>query len=664
MAGNAVIGALRVVLGAETAAFDKGLKDAEKTLAGFQKNMARIGTLIGVGMVAAATGFAVAIKKAIDEADKLGKMAQSFGIPVEQLSALKLAADLSGVSIEQVGKAVGILSRQMSEIAGGKATGGATEAFKALGISVTDSSGKLKTSTQVMEEVADRFAKMEDGAGKTALAIKIFGRAGADLIPLLNQGSKGIKETREEAERLGLIIDLRTAKSAEAFNDNLTRLSRVMTGVATVIAAHLGPMLQLLTNRFVETSQSGNVVSSTAQTIIGWFEKLVLAARIVPIAVTGIGRALLELGQAALLVAGGNLVAAARAIGRLEEVGKETDAQFKENRRTFQDFNEQARMLADHYANIGTQAGKAVAPVLAQKNALNEFIKSQAKAIAGQRAEAETVGQAAGAKESLRIILQGQAIAQENNIRLTALQREQLAALAGEARNAALVQEGYNILLANAEPHEKYRLELQNSEAALRSIGATSEQIGINQQKIAERFGATWEQVTATVAGQFSQLFTQLAKHGSGWATAAKALAIVEATINTYVAYTKALVAAPPPFNYVLAAGTLAAGLAKVMAIKAQTVPKMATGGAMRLKTFGPGPDSQLMQARVRPDEQVDIWRPGEGPDPRRGMGGGGSTTIVLQGESFNRSHIERLVEGINDLMRDRGGNIKLATAG
>ncbi|KRP85835.1 hypothetical protein AOQ72_04115 [Bradyrhizobium yuanmingense] len=51
-------------------------------------------------------------------------------------------------------------------------------------------------------------------------------------------------------------------------------------------------------------------------------------------------------------------------------------------------------------------------------------------------------------------------------------------------------------------------------------------------------------------------------------AATAKAFGIIEATINTYTAFTKALAAAPPPFNYALAAGTLAAGLAKVAAIK------------------------------------------------------------------------------------------------
>ena len=69
------------------------------------------------------------------------------------------------------------------------------KAFKALGISVKDNEGNLRSSEEVFLDVADKFSKMEDGAGKTTLAIKLFGKSGADLIPLLNQ------EPRRQASR-------------------------------------------------------------------------------------------------------------------------------------------------------------------------------------------------------------------------------------------------------------------------------------------------------------------------------------------------------------------------------------------------------------------------------------------------------------------------------
>ena len=67
---------------------------------------------------------------------------------------------------------------------------------------------------------------MEDGAGKTALAIKLFGKSGADLIPLLNQGRAGIKELTDEAAKLGIVISTETAAKAEQFNDTLKNYRR------------------------------------------------------------------------------------------------------------------------------------------------------------------------------------------------------------------------------------------------------------------------------------------------------------------------------------------------------------------------------------------------------------------------------------------------------
>ena len=189
MAGGAIIGALRVVIGADSAALDKGLKDAQSSIGRFSSSLKGVGLIAAGALAGVAGGAAVAIRSALKDADQLGKLAQSIGIPVEELSKLKFAAELSDISLESLGKSVVKLSRGMSEIAGGNTTGAAAQAFKALGISVKDASGQVKSSDTILGEVADRFATYRDGANKTALAVALFGRAGAEMIPLLNQGS-------------------------------------------------------------------------------------------------------------------------------------------------------------------------------------------------------------------------------------------------------------------------------------------------------------------------------------------------------------------------------------------------------------------------------------------------------------------------------------------
>lgn len=257
-AGSATIGALRVVLSADTAAFETGLKNARSQLSSFGAGIGKAMAVIGAAVAAGLGAAAVAIKSTLNQADELGKAAQKFGIPVEELSKLKYAADLSGVSLDSLGTAFRKLSQNMQEVAAGRGQQ-ASEAFRALGISVTDANGKLKSSQEIMLEVAERFAAVEDGANKTALAMAIFGRSGTDLIPLLNAGRDGIKQMTDEAERFGLVIDTKTAKSAESFNDNLSRLKAAFDGLIIRVTSALAPALAELTDNFVEIVKSGDL---------------------------------------------------------------------------------------------------------------------------------------------------------------------------------------------------------------------------------------------------------------------------------------------------------------------------------------------------------------------------------------------------------------------
>jgi hypothetical protein len=247
-----VLGSLLVSLGLENGAFKSGLTEAQKELRRTQKqfegiglSMRQFGANIGLAVMGAFAGavgaMALLTRESINTADELSKAAQSTGIAVEELSRLRYAADLSGISFDSLQTAVGRLSRNMFEASQG--IGSAGRAFDTLGVSVRNGDGTLRSATDVMGDVAARFAAMEDGAAKTALSIQIFGRAGADMIPLLNGGRDGLRELTAEADKFGIVIDAETGRKAEAFNDNLTRLRGAFSAVAARIAAELLPHL-------------------------------------------------------------------------------------------------------------------------------------------------------------------------------------------------------------------------------------------------------------------------------------------------------------------------------------------------------------------------------------------------------------------------------------
>lgn len=261
-AGNAVIGALKVILSADTAQFEQGLKIASSQLNKFSKSILSVTGAISAAFSASLAVVTYGIKSAINTADEFGKAAQKFGVPVEQLSALAHAASLADVSLEQLGTGLGRLSKSMAN--NSKAT---QEVFQSIGVATKDANGNLRSTEEVFKDIADVFFSLEDGAGKTALAIQIFGKAGAELIPLLNAGSAGIKEMTDEARALGLVITRETAAGAEQFNDNLTRISGVLRGAFLSVVAELAPKLAELSDRLVEVAKNGELVRAAVSAV-------------------------------------------------------------------------------------------------------------------------------------------------------------------------------------------------------------------------------------------------------------------------------------------------------------------------------------------------------------------------------------------------------------
>lgn len=276
MAANAVIGALRVVLGADTAALDNGLKEARSRLAQFSAGVGKSMAVAGAAMSAVAVGMAVSVKGAIDEADKFGKMAQSIGVPVEELSKLRHAADLSGVELETLSKGIGRLNRNLVESAQGLKT--PQRAFDALGIAIKNADGSIKSVSQILPDLAEKFSKMRDGPEKTAFAMQLLGRAGAEMIPLLNAGKAGLADMMAEAQALGLVIDEKTSKAAEAFNDNLTRLGRVKDGIVTQITARLVPALAALSQVMIDAAKDSSLMQQAADGIAAVLKGAINAA--------------------------------------------------------------------------------------------------------------------------------------------------------------------------------------------------------------------------------------------------------------------------------------------------------------------------------------------------------------------------------------------------
>lgn len=449
MAGGAVIGALRVVIGADSAALDKGLKEAQSQLSRFTGSIKNVGLVAAGALAGVAGGAAVAIRSALKDADNLGKLAQSIGLPVEELSKLKYAAELSDVSLEEFGKSIVKLSRSMSEVAGGNTAGAAAQAFNALGISVRDASGQVKSSDTILAEVADRFASYRDGANKTAIAVALFGRAGASMIPLLNQGAAAINNAKSEAEEFGLVVDSKAAAAAEVFNDNITRLGKVSAGVWTQIAAQVAPTLARISEEMVTAAKN----AETLRTVSAGLEvgMKVLASTVLGVVyaykqfISYFGTVIEAATRVANLDFSGALETLKSGLVGLRETGTQTADALQKIwsppdlgfwNAALQSSNaalKEAIGLGERYSEL--QKRDAPALPSGQTNAVDSYLQGIAKRQAALTAEIQTIGMSEAAQESLKIKLEALTIAKEKNITVTDAMRakiEQAASSFGE----------------------------------------------------------------------------------------------------------------------------------------------------------------------------------------------------------------------------------------
>lgn len=234
------------------------------------------GVLAGLGVALSVGALVAAGKAALDTADELSKLAQKTGLSVESLSLLKPIAEQSGISMEGLAKGLQKLATAMVAAAGGASEPAA--AFSRLGVSVTDAAGQLRPTEDVLLDLADAFAAMPDGAEKSALAVKLFGKSGVELIPFLNQGRAGIEVLKQKFKELGLEISGDTAKAAEKFNDTLDTVKQALQGIAMKVAEAALPALQLLADALVAVASHGDEIMTVLR-VLGEVLVAVLAVK-------------------------------------------------------------------------------------------------------------------------------------------------------------------------------------------------------------------------------------------------------------------------------------------------------------------------------------------------------------------------------------------------
>lgn len=218
---------------------DKSFKQVESSALGLSKGFVALGTaLAGAFSLATVTGV---LRDTMALGDQWDKMSRRVGVSVEELSGFGFALERSGSDIKAGEIALKYLSKAMSDFERG--TGEGRVAFEALGIQVRQGNGPLRGSMDILMEVADKLSRMEDETQRVAYAQKLFGESGTQLLPLLMEGSEGIRDLTDRSRELGGVWSDQDAKAAAELTDKMTDLSTAWDGLSRKMMVKASPVL-------------------------------------------------------------------------------------------------------------------------------------------------------------------------------------------------------------------------------------------------------------------------------------------------------------------------------------------------------------------------------------------------------------------------------------
>lgn len=206
--------------------------------------------LIGLVSIRAVQWMGGLVKETVSVASAAVETAAKLGITAEAVQELGFAAGQSGSNQASLADGLGKMAKQADLARSGSKE--AAAAFKLAGVDTKAlANGSLKLDG-ALETIATKVASMPDGYAKSNLAMKLFGKSGRDLIPMLNAGGKGIAAMRKESRDLGGVIDNETAASLEDFGDQQDKVTFALGGIRNEVVRALLPSLQKMVAGFLK----------------------------------------------------------------------------------------------------------------------------------------------------------------------------------------------------------------------------------------------------------------------------------------------------------------------------------------------------------------------------------------------------------------------------
>lgn len=254
MPADGNLGKLIVEIGANLDELSKALKDGTEKIEDFEKKAAeqRRRLAVGFSVVSAAvvTAIGAMIKATVDYGDEINTLSKRTGLSTEQISKFKFVAEQTESSIEDLANSFKILSKNLFEAANGN--DGILAKFEQFNVAVVDNNGNLRDSNEVFLELADKIKNTTSSTEQLALATEFFGRSGANILPVLLLGRKGIEDLSDRAQKLGLVLSKDNVEAIDEFDDNMKEFKAAVGGASLAVGQFFIPALTALVKFLTE----------------------------------------------------------------------------------------------------------------------------------------------------------------------------------------------------------------------------------------------------------------------------------------------------------------------------------------------------------------------------------------------------------------------------
>lgn len=190
------------------------------------------------GVKKVADYFVDATKNAADYSDEILELASTTSMSTDALQEYKYMAPLIDTELNTITGSLTKLTKSMSSAKDGSKA--SVEAFEALGVSVTDAEGNLRSTNDVFDDAINALGQIQNEAERDALAMQIFGKSAKDLNPLIEAGADKLAALRKEAHDTGYVLSGETLDSMGAVKDGFDRLGLAAESVKNQIGAAIG----------------------------------------------------------------------------------------------------------------------------------------------------------------------------------------------------------------------------------------------------------------------------------------------------------------------------------------------------------------------------------------------------------------------------------------